>query len=334
MKRLILFAMSIYFGLFLLFPVAGPCAETGLPEGLILKQTYAPGPGSPVGRIQQVTGRAVIMHQDKKFGYPVSKGTDLYKNDTIITLKDGRVSFKLNDGSFMMLSPETRLEINKSVFAPKQKTRSSFLSMAFGKARFVVQKIEDAKHSEFKVRTKTAVAGVRGSDFIILATAENTEITTLANTELEVISLAAPEAPPVVLHSYERTMVPIGRMPAAVHKVEARDVDRIMKEFMLPPSVTEKPVSMQSVPTPETEREAAATPVVVPPQDLVQPGQVEQELPQTVVPPSVDVVSQNVQQQQVQNIQKIQQDVNQTQTEINIQTQTGPLPQFPQAPVQ
>jgi hypothetical protein len=89
--------------------------------------------------------------------------------------------------------------VNRSVFDPAKKSRVSFLSTSLGKARFLVKKIADFKRSEFKVKTPTAVCGIRGSDFLTSVTAEGTEITALSKTVLEVRRLARPEKKPVIL---------------------------------------------------------------------------------------------------------------------------------------
>lgn len=210
-----------------------------LPKGLEIKDTYQQGTGAPVGKVRQTRGKAVIMHADKKFGYAAASGLLLYKNDTIVTRKSGHLSFELNDSSFIVLSPDSHIEINKSLYDPERKRRSSFLNMVFGKVRFVVRKLMGAKHSEFKVKTQTAIAGVRGSDFIIVADAEMTEINTLSDTVLEVVGLSALEAPPLVLTSYERTRVLKGRLPAEAKPLETEEVDRLLKEFRLKPPAGE-----------------------------------------------------------------------------------------------
>ena len=138
----------------------------------------------------------------------------------------------------MTLSPETKLEIVKSVYAPEKQSRSTFMNMVLGKTRFVVKKLVDARHSEFKVKTTTSVAGVRGSDFIVAATESATEVTALQQTELEVISLAAPDVKPTILRDFEQTTVRKGAIPEEARKVSAEEVDRMMKEFKFHPSDT------------------------------------------------------------------------------------------------
>ncbi len=157
--------------------------------------------------MQLVQGTVIVKHSRIPGGFPVKKNTPLYRGDTIYTAKKGRARFMLNDGSIMTLASTTKLIINSSIYDPNRKRRSSFLSMDIGKARFWVTKLLAYKESSFKVKTSTSVAGVRGSDFIITATPTNTEVITLENTQLEVVSLAAPEEKPVILSDFQKTHV-------------------------------------------------------------------------------------------------------------------------------
>ncbi|MBW1891166.1 MAG: FecR domain-containing protein, partial [Deltaproteobacteria bacterium] len=59
----------------------------------------------------------------------------------------------MNDGSILSLASRTKLELNKSVYDQKKKSRSSFLNMVLGKARFLVVKLLKFKRTEFKVKT-------------------------------------------------------------------------------------------------------------------------------------------------------------------------------------
>lgn len=230
-------------------------------ENLEIRNGYEPGIGPAVGKIRRVAGTVLVLHQEQKHAFRAVQDLNLFKNDTILTGQDGNAAFALNDGSFVSLSPGTRMVINESVYAPNKKTRSSFMNMIAGKARFVVKKFVDARHSEFKVKTKTSVAGVRGSDFIIKATENVTEITTLEQTELEVISLAEPDAEPVILHDFEKTEVRTGKAPEEAQKVKSEEIDRLMKEFKFLPSdespiqqeftVSVVPVSLENIFVPE-----------------------------------------------------------------------------------
>jgi FecR-like protein len=226
-----------FFLLFLFFATALE-AKTLLPAGLVITETFRPGIGAPVGRVQLVQGDVIIIHAGEREGFRAKKNLSIFKKDTLITLKKGRIRFALNDGSILTLASETKIEINDSVFAPRKKSRFSFLSMAWGKARFWVKKAIDLKRSEFKVRSRTAVVGVRGSDFVVRATPLMTRVIAFEDTRLELVSLARPDVPPILLRDFERVHVRIGEIPSDVERLSPAEINRIKREFAFFPKIS------------------------------------------------------------------------------------------------
>ena len=194
--------------------------------------TRRPGLGKPVGVVQQIQGEVVITHHKDLKGHKAENGMLLYKGDTIQTSGTGRVRIRLNDSSIISLASQTKLKLTRSVYAKKKKRRSSFLSLALGKARFFVVKMLDFKRSEFKVKTPTAVCGVRGSDFVLEATDTETIATALADTVLEFQSLAFLEEPPVILRDYQASTTVLNKRPSEPMRVPRDRVDEIREKFM------------------------------------------------------------------------------------------------------
>ena len=196
------------------------------------ENTRRPGLGKPVGVVQQIQGEVVITHHKDLKGYKAERGMWLYKGDTIQTSDKGRVRIRLNDSSILSLASQTKLKLTRSVYAKKKKRRSTFLSLALGKARFFVVKMLDFKRSEFKVKTPTAVCGVRGSDFILEATGTETIATALADTVLEFQSLAFLEEPPVILRDYQASTSVINKRPSEPMRVPMDRIDEIKEKFI------------------------------------------------------------------------------------------------------
>jgi hypothetical protein len=238
-----------------------------------MQDGFEPGTGKSVGKISRVSGQVALIHKDGATGYWAKEGYGLFEDDTLITLAEGQAAFSLADGSFVTLSPESRMTISKSVYSPEKTTRTTFIDMIKGKSRFVVKSFVEARRSEFKVKTATSVAGVRGSDFIISATESTTEITTLADTELEVFSLAALDAAPVILKDFEQTSVPLGFPPGAVRKVKVEEVDRLMREFKFQPETGEKEAVTGQWPAASQTESVSESPegMIVDREDLINP---------------------------------------------------------------
>jgi hypothetical protein len=210
-----------------------------LPAGLVMEEVFKPGLGGPVGRVEAVEGQVVIIHPRELSGYLAEKDLPLFTGDTIVALEAGRITFMLNDGSTLALASETKLVINRSVFDPAKKSRSSYVSMSLGKARFWVRKLADFKRSAFNVKTPTATCGIRGSDFLVSVTANRTEITALGKTRLEVRRLAFPEKQSIVVKDnaycsicgWERAVVVEGVLwKEIIPPQEVKEMKRLFKD--------------------------------------------------------------------------------------------------------
>ena len=228
--------VSLVLVVFLLAGAWSPaCAATGsvLPAGVSVSDTFKPGFGPPIGNVQRVRGEVVVMHaEDAGAGYRARPGLPLYRGDTLLTLKDGKIRFRLNDGSIMSLASETSLELNKSVYDKEKKSRSSFMNLAFGKARFLVVKLLNFKRSEFKVKTPTAVCGVRGSDFVLEATEQVTVATALEATSIEIANPMFPDVEPIVLNEYETSRVYVDGYPSDPIRLSPEEIQRVKEPFI------------------------------------------------------------------------------------------------------
>ena len=205
-----------------------------LPEGLTISRQFEPGYGAPVGKILLLQGSVVIVHQGIDAGFPAQKGKPLFKGDTIYTDRRSRIRFRMNDGSVMTLSSLTKLTINQSIYNPQKKRRTSFLSLALGKARFLVTKMFNFNKSSFKVKAGTFVAGVRGSDFIIDQTSDQTSVSTLEQTSLEVTRMDAPRMEPILLSSFQRTIGEPGGSLKPPQNLPPQEIATLRQEFSLP----------------------------------------------------------------------------------------------------
>ncbi len=101
----------------------------------------------------------------------LSVKSDIYEADTIKTAEDSKVNIFFIDETNVSIGPETTIKIEKLVCSPAQNHREGKMNVVMGKARFNVGKLF-AKDSSFEVRTPTAVAGVKGTSFIVYVTSE------------------------------------------------------------------------------------------------------------------------------------------------------------------
>lgn len=136
-----------------------------IPGDVTLSADFVEGENEKVGQIQQVQGEAYVIHFGQKTAYRLENDHPLVAQDTLITFPRSRVNALMNDKSVLSLAPRAKLTITKSEYSPAVNTRSTVMDLIWGSARFIVKKISGKP--DFTVKTKTAVCGVRGTDFVV-----------------------------------------------------------------------------------------------------------------------------------------------------------------------
>lgn len=313
-----------------------------IPDELIIKDEFTPGLGVSVGKVLLVQGEVFLIHENRNIGYRAKDELPLFEGDMIITRPRGRIRFQLNDESIMTLASGTRLVINKSIYDPEKKDRSSFMGMALGKARFWVKKLLDFKRSEFKVKTKTAVVGVRGSDFIVIADSDHTEVTALEKTDLEVVSLVGPEDPRRII-DFERIVIHAGTLPSEAEEMFAEDIEDMKQDFDIMPDAIEPEAVLKTPPVkpegppqrdhhfeaPEEKHIFVSDDELVPPGGLRGPEGQEHGMPPMSERPAI---GREDMPQQAERVMEKHEEISEKQQEVVTENIRKELPPFPKPP--
>lgn len=235
-------------GLFWLLAAGSAGAQGGIPENLEMADRFSPGMGAPIGEVRLLQGRAVVVHDGEEgIGFPLARGGPLFQGDTIFTGPQGKVNLELKDGSQITLATNTRMTLDRSVYNPEAlKTRSSFVRVVFGKARFLVRKISGLVSSDFTVKTETAIVGVRGSDFAVEVTESATTVTAFEETQIDVIGLVVPcprveerrdleecQVTPTRLRDFEQALVRKGDFPQLLGTLAPERIEVMKQEFII-----------------------------------------------------------------------------------------------------
>ena len=206
-------------------------ADATIPNGITIEKEFQPGAGLSIGSVYMIDGKAVVVHDNEKVGYEIIKGMKLFQKDTVYTQNPGRLLLNMIDGSQLTIGSDSQMTLNQVSIFPKKKTRKSFIRMKKGKARFNVRKFSNIRKTQFKVKTATALIGVRGSDFFIIADQAQTSVTTFDHTKLEVIGLAQPQLPPTLLQDFQRINIAFGDVPSDIEQVSPEEIKSIKKEY-------------------------------------------------------------------------------------------------------
>ncbi len=96
---------------------------------------------------------------------PATVGAQVYVQDTLIAAQDSRARIRLGEDLIHIL-PETKMKLEQYLQDPAQDRRQVLLNVISGKVRAKVEEKYDGEENQFQIRTPTAVAGVRGTDFL------------------------------------------------------------------------------------------------------------------------------------------------------------------------
>ncbi len=96
-------------------------------------------------------------------GRQVRKGDQIFPGETVATVR-GRAQIKFTDGGFASLQPNTQYKIDDYNFEGEADGKErSFLSLIKGSVRLVTGVIGRANRNNFRLKTKVATIGIRGT---------------------------------------------------------------------------------------------------------------------------------------------------------------------------
>ena len=121
---------------------------------------------APVGKITGLTGQAYMRVRAGVPYVPLTKGTAVATGTWIKTGSKGWVELTLNDKSKFTLANNTEFEVTN--FLLTKNRREGTFNLAGGKLRASVVKF-GGKQSGMTVRSGTAVAGIKGTEFLMLS---------------------------------------------------------------------------------------------------------------------------------------------------------------------
>lgn len=140
------------------FLLAAPLAVIGLwiVPGLA---TAAEG----VAQVSRLSGTVTVLRDSGEITPAV--GDEIKVEDTIRSGPGSRAEVTFSDGSVLTIGPDS--EVAVAFFAPEPSESTALLDLVSGIARMTVNKA--TSWGRFEVRTTTAVASVRGTDYLVEA---------------------------------------------------------------------------------------------------------------------------------------------------------------------
>lgn len=145
---------------------------------------------------------------------PAAVGAPIEQGDQLRTGRPGRLKVVFQDDSVLSVSEESMVVINEQVFDAANNKARSYFDLIHGKLNSIVSEYYSRPGASYQVKTATAVAGVRGTEFSISYDPDD-EVTEVLgfNGTVQVHSLLDPAGPGVIITANEATTVAHGRLP-------------------------------------------------------------------------------------------------------------------------
>ncbi len=148
-------------------------AFSGAPAGksLLDQKLYLKNAGiviSPdIGLATAVEGKVFQATEGEDLKRRTQLASPVFLKDKINTGVNSKVSFAFDDASTLSIGENAELKITKHIFDPDKNLRQTVVEVSLGAVRFAVTK-EKNKDSTFKVITPAGIAGVRGTEFVVI----------------------------------------------------------------------------------------------------------------------------------------------------------------------
>ncbi len=122
-------------------------------------------PAEVAGNVLRVVGRATVTSIDGRIK-KITKGTRLKSTDMISTSSRSYVRMKMEDNSYVMVRPDSRLSIDHFKYnKDRDADNKSVFSLLKGGFRAVTGLIKDKR--KYRYNTGVATLGIRGTDFSV-----------------------------------------------------------------------------------------------------------------------------------------------------------------------
>ena len=186
-----------------------------------------------VGSVAALDGRADAQHPGQATAVDLKPSDAVLLGDRLRTAVASKLKLLFRDDSVLTLAAESELTVTAEVVGPA--LSSSTFSLWIGTIRTLVTDRYKAPGSSFEVETPTAVAGVRGTGFIVRY--DPARKTTLVVSLFDVVCVRPriPAAGPEVCLTPRRfTEVRAGKPPSRAATIDARRLDALLEATEIP----------------------------------------------------------------------------------------------------
>jgi hypothetical protein len=117
------------------------------------------------GKVKVSRGAAWIERAGNRL--PAQVGTAVQESDVIVTGADGSLGITFADDSLLSIGPNSAVAIDRFAFDPATHRGSFQTTLRKGTLSAVSGKLTRQSPDSMKVRTPSAILGVRGTEFLV-----------------------------------------------------------------------------------------------------------------------------------------------------------------------
>jgi len=182
-----------------------------------------------VGKFTVVTGSVDALREQQDAPIAAEIGMDTYMQDIVRTKHRSRTQLKFVDDSVLNMGSDYMVKIKEYVYDEDNGIRKAILSSLRGTMRATVSKF--GGESTFEVETPTAVASVRGTDFIVISSSMESEVIVLEGA-VRVRNIDPKITGQVMVRAGQRTRVARAKAPSSPSFVPAQMQEALIAKTM------------------------------------------------------------------------------------------------------
>lgn len=136
-----------------------------LGSSVALDPSSAWAAGEPVAQIKTVTGEAFVVRNGSQL--PAKAGDQVREGDELLTGADGGLGLTFIDNTVFSAGPNSRISVDEFSFDSGNFRGSMTSSVKKGTLAVVSGDVARSSPDAMKIRTPTAIMGVRGTTFAV-----------------------------------------------------------------------------------------------------------------------------------------------------------------------
>jgi hypothetical protein len=137
---------------------------------LMLTVAPARAEGPRIGQVKTVKGEAAVVRGNER--YKAAPGDPIYARDVIETGKNGSIGITFVDNTVFSAGPDSEVALDRFRFDSPAGPNDMFAEMRRGTLSVVSGEITHGAPGALKIKTPTALLGVRGTTFAVQVVGE------------------------------------------------------------------------------------------------------------------------------------------------------------------